>query len=143
VASVAVEIAEAVKTELNAEAFGMAFTAERAYLPEYDLQDMSVLTVTVVPKAMDGERVARSAEQVDYQIDVGVQKKLATASVAEIDALMALVQEIADRLRFRRLAEKPDALWVRTQNEPVYSVEHLSQLRQFTSVLTLTYRVAR
>jgi hypothetical protein len=29
------------------------------------------------------------------------------------------------------------------KNEPVYSLEHLDEFRQFTSVITLTFRVWR
>jgi hypothetical protein len=32
---------------------------------------------------------------------------------------------------------------VRTENVPVYAPEHLEEYRQFTSVLTLTFRVVR
>ncbi len=34
-------------------------------------------------------------------------------------------------------------IWVKADNAPIYSSEHLSELRQFTSVLTLTFRVVR
>jgi exodeoxyribonuclease V alpha subunit len=37
----------------------------------------------------------------------------------------------------------PSASWLRTENEPVYSPGHLEELRQFTSVLTLTFRVVK
>jgi hypothetical protein len=56
---------------------------------------------------------------------------------------MALVEEIADFFRLRRLTSYPDAIWVRTDNVPVYAPEHLEEFRQFTSVLTLTFRVVR
>ena len=45
--------------------------------------------------------------------------------------------------RFKRLDSFPNAVWVKTENAPVYAVEHLDQLAQFTSVLTLTFRVIR
>jgi hypothetical protein len=52
---------------------------------------------------------------------------------------MALVQEIAEFIR--STGRFGDASWVRTENVPIYSQEHLAELRQFTSVLTLTLRV--
>ena len=75
----------------------------------------------------------------DIQIDVAVQKKLASADNAEIDALMGLVQEIAEFIR--STGRFGDGSWVRTENVPIYSPEHLGELRQFTSVLTLTLKV--
>ena len=72
-----------------------------------------------------------------------MQKKLATGDNEEIDPLLTLVDEIADYFRFQRLDSFPNAVWVKTENAPVYAVEHLDQLAQFTSVLTLTFRVIR
>ena len=147
--STVIDIAEAVKAELNAPdgpADGdppAALAAERLYRPRFELTDMGVLHVTVVPKGLELTAAGRGLAQDDVQIDVAVQKKLATTEAGEIDALMALVERIGDFLRQRRLAGAPDAAWVRTENVPVYSVEHLGELRQFTSVLTVTYRVMR
>jgi hypothetical protein len=53
------------------------------------------------------------------------------------------VEEIGLFLRDRRLAACPAAVWLRTENVPIYAPEHLDELRQFTSVLTLTFRVVR
>ena len=99
--------------------------------------------MSVVPKGVTVERADRTRNQYDFNIDVAVQKKFQTGDAAELDPLMALVEEIADFFRLRRLAEYPDALWMRTENVPVYAVEHLDEFRQFTSVLTLTFRVVR
>ncbi len=144
--AVIVDIADAVVAELNGHTFSQAFTAVRLYRPVFELADMKTLHVSVVLKGVEMQGASRSVVQHDYQIDVGVQKKLPTSpsgDAAEIDALMALVEEIADFFRQRRLQEMPNVIWVRTENQPVYSLEHLEQLRQFTSVLTLTFRVLR
>ena len=36
-----------------------------------------------------------------------------------------------------------EAFWVSTENEPIYSQEHMEQFRQVISVITLTFRVIR
>ena len=77
---------------------------------------------------------------------MAVQKKLAEAGderTAETDALMQLVEEITDHLSFKRLSGLPNAAWVRTSNDPIFAAEHLEQMQQFTSVVTVTYRVLR
>jgi hypothetical protein len=56
---------------------------------------------------------------------------------------MELVEEIADHVRSHPLAGFPQARCTEVANEPVYAMEHLEEFRQFTSVLTLTYRVWR
>jgi len=138
--SLATDIADAVVAELNTGAFSQAFTARRMYLPAFDLKDMKTLHVTVVPRAIDSQVASRSTIQQDVQVDVAVQRMV--ESDAEIDALLLLVEEIGDRFRNRMLAGL-NAVWVRMENNPIYSPEHLDQLHQFTSVLTLTFRVTR
>ncbi|MBI5725019.1 MAG: hypothetical protein HZA50_13745 [Planctomycetes bacterium] len=141
---VIVDIADAVVSELNAGAFSQTFTAQRAWLPRFDLVDLKDLHVTVVPKGVSVQPAGRKVCQYEYSVDAGVQKKLTINNgmeKAEIDALIVLVEEIAGFFRQRRLSAYPDAAWVKTEYSHLYVVEHLSQLSQFTSVLTLTFRV--
>ena len=141
--AVIIDIADAVVQELNAGTFSMPLEAKRHYRPIFDLAEMQDLHVTVVPKGLAIERLDRSRNQHDVAIDIAVQKKCQTADNAELDPLMALVEEIADFFRLRRLESCPAAVWIRTENMPIYAPEHLDELRQFTSVLTLTFRVVR
>ena len=105
---------------------------------------MKDLHVSVVPRGVELSIASRSLLQHDVQIDVAVQKKLpadTSNDQAVTDELMGLVQEIADFLR--NVGHFGDAQWVKTENKPVYSSEHLEQLRQFSSVLILTLRMLR
>lgn len=136
-----VAIADAVVSELNGAQFSLPFMAQRSYLPRFDLAEMKDLHVTVVPKSVTVAPGDRARNQHDYEIDVAIQKKV--AGDADIDAMMSLVNEIADHMRLKRLGRSPTAAWVRTEYEPIYSQEHLDQLGQFTSVLTFTFRVMR
>jgi len=135
------DIADAVVAELNAGSFSVPFTAERLYRPDFELPEMKDLHVSVVPHGLEMTTAGRGLSQHDVQIDLAVQKKLDAADNAEIDALMGLVEELAEFLRTKR--QFGDAAWVRTENSPVYSQEHLGELRQFTSVLTATLRVVK
>jgi len=138
-----INIADAVVAELNGGSFSQSFSAERHYVPLFELKDMKQLRVTVVPKGLSVGAHSRSQNLVDYQVDVAVQKKFATGDAAELDPLMTLVEEIADFFRLRRLTAYPGAAWVKTENAPVYAQEHYDELRQFTSVITFTFRVGR
>ncbi|OQB80320.1 MAG: hypothetical protein BWX88_04607 [Planctomycetes bacterium ADurb.Bin126] len=142
--STVIEITDAVVGALNGHAFSQPFTADRCYVPAFDLKDMKDLHVTVVPRGLEMTTASRSLLQDDVQIDVAVQKKLpadASGDKAAIDVLMGLVQEIADFVR--ATGRFGDMVWVKTENKPIYSPEHLEQLRQFTAVLTLTLRAMR
>ena len=133
-------VAQAVTDALNGQEFSAPFSAERVALPEFDLAGMQELHVTVVPRQVDSEVLDRGRDAHDVKVDVAVQKKVGSIANEEIDPLLALVQEIADFLNRRNL---DGAAWKKTENNPVYSPEHLREMRQFTSVLTITYRVVR
>ena len=147
--SLTLDIADAVTAELNSAppgTFDLSFTAERRVLPVFDLAEMANLHVSVVPRAIDIAGATRSASQYDVQIDIGVQQKLASGDgelAPQVPVLCELVDQIAAYLTRRVLQAMPNAIWVRLANDPIYAPEHLSQLRQFTSVLTLTYRMTR
>ena len=111
-------------------------------MPVFDLQGMSQLKVTVVPKGITSASLDRSRDSFDYQIDVAVQKKTSNEIVA-IDSLMLLVEEIGDYFRSNPLSSFPGARCTNVENLPVYAPDHLQELRQFTSVLTLTFRLWR
>ena len=69
------------------------------------------------------------------------KKKLTVGDADELDPLMALVEELQALFRLRRLSGFPPAICIRTANEPLYSIDHLDEYRQFTSVIRLTFRV--
>jgi hypothetical protein len=137
------QIADAVVQELNGHEFSQPLEAKRYYRPLFDLAAMADLHVSVVPKAASAERLDRSRHQEEYQVDVAVQKKVEALDNTALDPLAGLVEEIGLFLRDRRLGACPAAVWLRTENVPIYAPEHLDELRQFTSVLTLTYRLVR
>jgi hypothetical protein len=136
-----IRIADAVTAELSAATLSMPFAPARAYAPVFDLAEMKDLHVTVVPKGLEQELASRGSTPRDVTVDVAVQKKLSMCDAAEIDPLMQLVEEIAAFFKLRRLAGFSAAVWVKTENVPIFSQEHLSDLWQFTSVLTLTFRI--
>lgn len=139
--SVIQNIAEALKQELTTGTFGQPFTPERMYVPEFTLPEMQTMRVSVVPAAWNMSLASRRQSQDEYDIFVGIQKKLAGITSADVDPMLALVEEIAGFLKFRRLASYPDPVWVRTENEPIYDPDHLFEMNQFTSILTVTYRL--
>lgn len=139
--SVAVSIAEAVVTELNGHTFSKPFTSERNFVPKFDLKDLKTLKVVVVPRGRVLSIADRSRSQQDYAIDIGILQKLNGTSAEQVDPMIAFVEEIADFFRGKRLAGYPDAAWFKTEHSPLYDVEHLDQLRQFTSVMSVSYRV--
>lgn len=135
------QVAEAVVAALNAATFSQPITVARSYLPRVELADLKTLKVTVVPSSVTVAAASRSQTQRDVAIDVAVQKKLGQEQNLSLDPLLALAEEIAEHFRAKRLDSFPGALCVKTEFKPIYAPEHIEQLRTFTSVLTLTFRV--
>jgi hypothetical protein len=143
--SVITDIADAVVAELNVAAPTLitgGFVAERHYRPVVDLRELAQLKVTVVPRGVTITPANRAGNQHDVQIDVAVQQKVNDTDQESLDALMTLVERIGQFFSRRRLSSLPGAVWMKTENKPIYSAEHLEQFRTFTSVITLTWRTS-
>jgi len=137
------DIADAVVAELNGHTFSLPVTAVRAYVPQYELAEMNTLHVTVVPKGRTKSAVGRVPRTSEHTLDVAVQKKLAGEGTVDADPLMGLVEEIDTYFDIgKRLASYPNAVCVAVANLPIFAPDHFEQFRQFTSVLSLTFRVA-
>lgn len=133
-----IELADQLVGNLNAQSFSLPFRAERGYVPTFDLSEMDVLKVIVVPKEDDGKLDTRESSQHEYAIDIGIQQKPAKIDNSDLDPLMFLTQEVADFFLF---GKRPGgATLVSPSVRILYLQEHLQKLRQFTSVVTLTFR---
>jgi len=136
------QVAEAVTYEINLGSYSQSVTAVRFYQPRFNLAEMDTLHVSVVPRSITEKQLSRALVSYDCGIDVGVQQR-SPMDQPTLDALTKLVAEIADRLRNNPLTAMPDARLIQLNNEPVFALDHLDELRQFTSVLSATYRVWR
>jgi len=133
------DIADAVASKINAAGLAPGLTAERILLPVFELKDMKTLKVSVVPKGRKIIQGTRTENINEVQIDIGVQKKI--SSDDELDGLLKIVEDICALFKAERLDGYKSAICVKVENEPVYDYEHLRQFRQFTSVITLTFKV--
>jgi len=126
--------------ELNQATFSLPFTAERQYLPRFELPQLADLKVTVVPRGLTIQAMDRARDGFDFEIDVGIQQR---RNLDMLDELMDLTEEIADFFRKGPLASYPEARCSEVKNDPVYAADHLEEFGQFTSVVTLTFQVGR
>jgi len=132
-------ICEAVKDKINGTVYSQAATAIVRLLPIYKLSDMGVLHVTIVPSNIDTAAITRGHNQSDYDVDIAIQKRLDDTIETGGKALMLLVQEIDESFRRKQLTEYP-AVWTASRYKTIYDPEHLETMRQFTCILTLTFR---
>ena len=134
-----ITLADAVAAEINTGSFSVPISAQRLLLPEFELADLAQLKVTVVPKSVEMATLTRQTMVYEVAIDVGIQKKLSGEVDTELPGLLALAEEINVFLRKRSIA---GAVWTRSSINPIYARDHLAQSRVFTSVITITYKIA-
>lgn len=137
------QIADSVTAQLNTADLSHSISADRLYVPNFDLENMKELRVSVVPRELIILAHDRATCKYNARIDVAVQQKFEHGNNAEIDPLVALVEQIADLFRLKRLDSMPEARCTQVEHPVIYSAEHWEQLRQFTSLLTLTFQLSR
>jgi hypothetical protein len=137
--SLVADIADAVTAEINGATLG-AFTAARVYRPQFTLEQLAALTVTVVPGPIERERLARGSNvQKTYTVGVSVQQKVEDETNASIDPLVALAEQIADVIGPGEIGAT-GAQWVRTDHEPLYDPDHMRDHQVFTNVVLFTFQ---
>lgn len=138
-----IEITKAVVEALNAETYSMPFEAGRAYDLTAELNDDGVLHVDVGIRKMDGEIGTRATSADDIEVDIVVRKKCEVDDIGQLDALMALINEIKRSFFPKRLStETLGQAWCgEYARKPAFFQSHLRQFRQFTAPLTLTFSV--
>ncbi len=135
-------LAQAITVALAAHNFGVSFTPVRRFVPITEIKAMgNAIVVQVVAKAITPtEQNTRGYPTFDFSVDIGVQKRVNPDDLAEMDAMMGLVQAIVRFLFDGNLTIPVRPLSI--TNDPAYAPDHLAQHRVFTSVITATYRVA-
>lgn len=141
---VLIEIADEVVNDLNAQLFSMQFTAERSYVPRFDLSKATsqLPVVTVTPRELVSESASRALDEVRFGMDVGVCAKVADATPASCDPLMALALEIRDRYsHYTVLGGR--GVSIEPGQEPIYDRDWLLTNREFFGLVQLTMTTMR
>ena len=74
------QIADSVTAQLNAADLSQPIDAERLYVPNFDLEDMKELRVSVVPREVQFLPMDRSQSRYHGKIDIAVQRSSKTAT---------------------------------------------------------------
>lgn len=150
--AVCVDIAEKVKVLLDAATLSQAFTPARSYADwELELTDSDTLHVDVVAHSTEQKIEMESQGCVEFlvPVDIAVRKRFTQAQqdsntgrvlVAQVDALVLLVQEIVESLMPNRITgDFGDAVWTGSKIVANPLLQHLRENRQFTGVVRLNF----
>ncbi len=138
--SIIAKITQAVADALNLHDLSVAFDAVYSVKPGFELAELDVLRVVVVPKSLEIDRISRSSMKYTASIDIGIMQRIGKMTPEEaVDCLGELVDEISEFLQEKTLEKFPEATFAGITNDPIYIPEHLTSNRTFTSVLTVKY----
>lgn len=158
--AVEVSVAKAVVSQLAAAKLSREFLPVRSWadwvqpLEDDDKCKEDTLYVDVVPVATAQEIEASSRNTLAYTvpIDIAVRRKFSPQwqdqvtgriSVGEVDAMMYLVQEIHEEFTLARMCDFPSGAWQETRRVVAPHKPHLRDMRQFTGIVRVTFRVDR
>jgi hypothetical protein len=153
--AVAVEIAKAVTVQIAAATFSQTFTPERSYAEwDVELKDEDELHVDVVVVTTEQTADLSSQSTVKYlvPVDIGVRKKFGPdkqnddtgrIQIESVDELVLLVQEIHELFTPQRLTGFDPGVWQETKIVVSPATKHLREMRQFTGIVRVTFRVDR
>ncbi len=136
-----VQIADALVANLQEKQFSLPFVCERQYFPVRELKDYGVLRVTVIPVTWERSGGSRGDDEVDHTIEIDIQQQLSGPKQLEGpegDALMALVEEIANFLSPLELSELAAPAVTAVTAATLLDRTHWQQHRLFTAALRVT-----
>lgn len=154
--AVVVEVAEAVKEQLNGHDFGIPLEAVRVHARRRLKADkLTELRVDVVPVMWTNGLASRGSGDTDAIVDVFIRKKMTETEqdhegqVAneEIDTLVELAEDIADLFRPEQpnrdggLTDYDQASWKETKVMSGYVTDKFAQTRIFMAQIRLTFNV--
>lgn len=169
--AILVQVAEAIRSELADHDFGVPFEPVRSYA-DWDLpldMDDCELHVDVVPFSAKPSPETRGSKEYSVSVDVCIRKKLGfdeqhseTGEIVneEVDALVELTEQVGEYFAYDgplegRLPDVPEASWSMdtgssfreasggTDFKAMYDRDHLRELRQYTALIRLSYRVTK
>ena len=130
----------AVTERLNSETWPVEFTAKRTFQVSHQRADLDAIKVSVVPKSARREIESRGVVKHIVQVDVGVQRAVEPDSLPDCDAMLDLLQKVADVFHFEALdCDGQRAVCTEVEHNPLFIDEHLDQHRVFTGVVTLSF----
>lgn len=133
-----IEVAEAVKVQLNATTFSQSFTAVRKACVHPELKDLGTdINVFVVPITERSVSGGRKTTQHEYDIAIGISKHVASEANDVVDPLTLLGEEINDFLRFEALTGRTER-WTKGQITP-YLPSALREQNAFLSTIVMTF----
>lgn len=142
-----ITIADALAESFNRDVakFCMPFTAQRRFVPRYELPQIAETAVDVVPLGYEHSPASRLKTEMTTLFRVGIvlQKHLGTDEKCNADLLVELAQQFDDYIRTVRLSLTPDTNYVESSFPQLINPERIESANVFYTVLQTTWRAWR
>jgi hypothetical protein len=138
-----VTLAKAVVEVLNGRKWGQEFSASFYYAPQFALEEMETLHVSVTPLMAVASQTTRKTRECEYDLGIAIQQRVPSEEDQKIDDLLGLAQEIADFFAGLQTLTGTAAKIVGVKNDPLFVPEHLAEARLLTSAVILSLKVYR
>jgi hypothetical protein len=140
-----VQIADAVKDEINSGSWTQTVNAERHWLPVFEPADCAELRVTVCPMTLDQTRVARAKLQREYGVAIHLIQMVEVADrdalKAKIDELTRFAEELHDHFGdAHRLSGLTDWMSFASERRDIYDLERLYDQHTWETLIIVTVR---
>lgn len=142
-------VSQAMTDAINAASLGIDVKAERSYADWDDtLQEMDELHIDVVPVMhSDCELETRGEVKYTTLVDIGVRKRFSPETQVngklpqeDLDSLVKLTEKLHELFVMSRI-DAYSAAWSSTDSRTSYVRKHLRELRQFTGIVRVGWRV--
>lgn len=131
--------ADEVVVSLGLLDLGEPRTVVRAFMPYRDREQLTQLTVTVMPRGIDRSIAARSGvAQEDHVLEVAVQKRLEGTDESALAPPVAALEAVADHISGLKVASGRRCIEVRI--DPLLAEDHAVNLRVFTGIVQARFR---
>ena len=135
-----IQLADTIAATIASQTWILPVVVQRAYQPIHTLADTrQAVRVNVVPASVVHEYYSRAQTKVSYTVQIGILHRPTPMSQTELDKLMQLTESMLAYFRGKRLPPT-NYYCVRMAYEPLYASEHMDEYRQFTAVISLTFR---
>ena len=131
-----IEIAEALRDNLNAATFTETFTATAERLADFTRESITGTTVVVYPESVSEEQYTRSKREETIEVGIAVFKPCEADAEDNIGDGLQLCQEIRNTIAGVSVSSCD---WTGATQPEIYERDFAEQLNQFASTITVTY----
>jgi len=144
-ASEAVQIATALKTDLDAQSWPVTLTSYREYLGHISREDLGTANrVSIFPYSHNLGAISRGSVEREHGVAIVLRSSAAPEVASGVDELVETVEDLSDRYRLQKINYTEDSIATPTAvaqllGDQLYDVDRLADSRTFLGGLIITY----